>query len=227
MTYSNYSIPYGTEYNDLAIYENSYSQKKKNSAILPICTALSGGVLGATAGLLKNPYMTKNTVSDSFAKNVYENYLNLSSDSLKNSYNESKDIIKNINKIKDKDELKNLLNNNPHASKEIYVAINQTPEEFLKSIDNSNLSKNKDVIKEKLETTNNLRIQDAKNKIANCWNKNAKKFENKLDIDEKFFNAIESTKKKITTKQILIYAGIASAIGCLIGLIVNKISSNK
>jgi hypothetical protein len=114
---NSYSTPvtYGTS-NDPNQYQ--VKVKKRNPALsYGIATGIIGGGVGAVIGYKKNPYITnKGTATDTFAKNAYEKYSSIAGSSEKTIATERKEILKELDKIKNADDLKALLQNKKTAA---------------------------------------------------------------------------------------------------------------
>lgn len=185
---------------------------------------IGGSIIGANK---KNPYMKNGVPTDTFTKNSYDKYMKKAPEDEKAAYEQCKEVIKKINKVKNTDELKTLLSNNSEASKEVSTALNMTTDEFLNNVTDANLSSNKATIKQKLEAANQTRFQNMKNEISRCWDSEKKKFTKPDDMSEDMFKAIKKTSAKVRSKFVAKYALIATAIGGAVGFVANKIVARK
>ena len=206
-------------------------QRDKNSSTpYGIAGAAVGGVAGGIIGAKRNPYMKNGVPTDTFAKKVYDRYMKIAPEEEKNAYNQFNEVIKNIDKVKDTDELKTLLNNNPKASADIASALtNTTAEEYLSSVSNTNLAENKTAIKKRLEHANELRFKNLKNEITNSgvWDATKKKFIKPDSMPEEKFKAIKKTARRMKAGCIAKWATISAALVGVGAVVAHKLIQHK
>ena len=221
---------YGTN-NNYEAEPFSQTTEYHNSTPSSIPAGVGGAVIGATiggiSGIKKNPYIEGNTVNSDFAVRAYEKNLKNLAEPVQKSYNEGLKILKEINSVKTTESLKTLFEKNPEAAKEVCTALGKTPEEFLASVTEKNLSKNKNVIAEKLKSANSTRFQDMKNQILNCWDANANKFVKPESMDENLYNSIKKATTGMKAKIIAKRIAIGGAIAGTIAFIAHKIYTYK
>lgn len=226
MTYSynsampmNYNMPYGNQ----EVYIQN-SPKKDSATGAVIGTAVAGAATGGLIGYIKNPLVSKNGIAtDTFAKNVYETFIKKGTNPLKADYEQSLEILNKIDKAKTVSDLKNLFNNNKDAAKNICDNLKMTVDDFFKNINETNLSQNKDIIKENIKISNKMKFQNIKNDIQACWKQKAKTFEKAGNVSQEIYDSIKEASKGVKTKTILKYAAIAGAIGGVLGFIGHKV----
>ena len=188
-----------------------------------VASVAVGGAGGLTAGIIKNPYISKKgEITDTFARSVYENVDSAG----KEAYKESLNILKEIDKVKTPEELKTLFNNNKKAAEEVVNGTGESVENFLEKINNDNLKSNKNTIKEKIKATNNSRFQDMKNRILSYWDKDKKKFIS-TNTDDEVFKAIKKSRFGIKAKTIAKYTAIGALAAGVIGVICTKLLAQK
>lgn len=226
MSYS-YQAPltYGPQTNNLSYYDTSY-QKPSIAPLVTGCTILGGGI-GATTGAItsnkKNkPFGKNGEVTDSFAKSTYENFVEKTANSGKESYKGGLNILEKIDSVKSADELKTLFDNNKEATSDICTELKQTPDEFIQNIKKENLEANKKVIKEKINAGNKTRYQNMKNQIEACWNKDQKKFIKVDSVKDDVFNAIEKSKGGIKWGTVAKYGAIGAVVAGVLSFIAGK-----
>ena len=223
MTYS-YSEPliYGQQPNNM--YYDNMSNNKSYAAPAAITGGILGGGIGAIAGCCKKTKPYKNgEVTDTFTKSVYEKYIETAADTGKEAYKGGLNILNNIDNVKNVEELKNLFSENSQAAEEICTEMKQTPEEFLNHITDKNLSKNKKIIKEKINAGNNTRYRNMKNKIEACWDKDKKQFVKNEHVTEDIFNTIKKTAGKINGKTVAKFAAIGAVVTGTLSFIAAKL----
>ena len=203
---------------------NPYPVTKASSLPAAMTGAGLGFVGGGLAGLLKkNPYMVNGIPTDEFAKLAYEKYLKKAPEVESKAYNQANEVISQLDKIKNTDELKTLINNNPEASKELSTALNKTTEEYLSTVSDTNLASNKEVIKNKLEAGNKTRYQNMKNEITRAWNNEKKTFVKPDNMDDNIFKAIRKTTGKAKANFVAKYALISALITGAVAFTAHKI----
>ena len=212
MSYSYQSPnPYGGTYNDSV-------QTRKPSAIPgAVLGSVIGGTTGAIIGNKKGSIINKNgEFNDAFVKNIYEEHIN-GSKNLKEIYNGRQNIINNIDKVKNQEELKTLFEKNKATADSFCKEINQTSEEYLSRISEKNIDSNKKIIKDKFITDNKVQYQDMKNQIQACWNKDKKSFVKAESVSDDVFNTIKKSKNKIKYKSTGKFGIIGAVVGAVCG----------
>lgn len=223
MTYS-YQGPltYGPQQN--GVYYDNMTYQKPSAAPAAIAGGVIGGGVGAILGCRKKTNPFKNgEVTDTFAKSVYEKYIDKAADSGKEAYNGGLNILKKIDSVKNPDELKVLFSENAEVAKEICTELNKSPEEFLSQVTKDNLSKNKKTIKEKIIAGNNTRYRDMKNQIEACWDKEAKKVVKNDNVKEDIYKIVKKSTGGIQGKVVAKYAAIGAVITGIFGYIGAKL----
>ena len=228
MTYS-YSSPMTYGPNQPVTYEGmEYKPQKPSSVPTAIVGALTGAGVGFYLGNKTNPYMTKDgNVTDSFAKNAYEKFVNKNDDSAKKIYNQSQEILKKIDGIKSPEELKALFNNNKEAVEKMCEELKHTTEEFINGVTQDNLGANKKSIKERLNAINENQYQSMKNWIQASWDKTSKKFKKVDNVKQEVFDSIKDSTKGMKTKAIIKYMAIATAIGGVGAYVAHKLFARE
>ena len=100
MSYS-YQAPltYGPQTNNLSYYDSSY-QKPSIAPLVTGCTILGGGIGATTGAIMSNkkdkPFGKNGEVTDSFAKSTYENFVEKTANSGKESYKGGLNILEKI-----------------------------------------------------------------------------------------------------------------------------------
>lgn len=209
---------------------NDESQKEGKESSLPV--ALTGAgiglVGGAVAGALKkNPYMKNGVPTDTFAQLAYERYLKKAPHIEKKAYDQSHEVLNQIDKMKNTDELKTLMHNNSEAAKELSTALNKTTDEYLSTVADTNLGANKELIKKKLDVANLSRYQYMKNEISRAWDPDKKAFVKPSNMDNNTFKAIRRTSGAVRAKVILTYAAVTAAVTGVLAFATHKIINHR
>lgn len=221
MTYS-YSSPltYGPQQN--GVYYDGMTYQKPSAVPFAVGGTVIGSGVGAIIGSKKKPNIAKNgEVTDTFAKSVYEKYVDKVADAGKESYNGGKEILKKIDGINSPEELKALFDANKEAATDMCTELKQTPDEFLNNVSKDNLKANKKTIKEKIVAGNNTRYQDMKNQIQACWDKDKKKFVKNENVNEEVLKILKKSTSSV--KNILKGAAIGGAIAGVTGFVLGKL----
>ena len=210
--------PYQTSYNNLPQY-NTYpgpSNKKTSSKSGPSTFGMMtlGALGGGAVGYFRNRYPVQKdgTVSDSFAKEVFEKNLKKNrSETAQKFFNQLNNVLKKIDKINSPEGLKKLLKENKEIIEEQCKGI--SVDTFLDGINSSNLKETQKSLKEVLEKNLDFEILKTKNAIKLGWNNDSKKFIKTPEFkDNKLFDVIKNTKNNIQWKKALKYGGITAGI---------------
>ena len=176
-----------------------------------IGTAVVGGAVGGAIGYLKNRHpVDKNGVaSDSFAKQAFENHVskNMSSDG-KEFFKQLKTVTKGLEKVKDVEGMKKLLNDN----KKVFAVSGMSLDTYLSSLTPDNIQESKKVLQEQIEKRNMTNYQTFKNLTEKCWNKEKKCFTKPDGVEQKIFDVIKNTKTKGQWKKALKYGGVTAGV---------------
>lgn len=223
---NSYSTPvtYGTG-NNPDQYQVKVKKKRNQALSYGIATGVIGAGAGAIIGYKKNPYITsKGTATDTFAKTAYAKYSSAAGTTEKTLATERKEILKELDKIKNADDLKTLLQDKKTAAKE---ALGTSYDDIINHLSDNTLSQNKSTIKTALKSQEETSLQKMKNWIASCWNKDNKKFEKAKGVSDDAFEAIESATKGSKWKMTGKYAAIGLAVAGLTGFFAYNFIANK
>ena len=210
--------PYQTSYNNLPQY-NTYpgpSNRNTSSKSGPSTFGMMtlGALGGGAVGYFKNRYPVQKdgTVSDSFAKEVFEKNLKKNrSETAQKFFNQLNNVLKKIDKINSPEGLKKLLKENKEIIEEQCKGI--SVDTFLDGINSSNLKETQKSLKEVLEKNLDFEILKTKKAIKLGWNNDSKKFIKTPEFkDNKLFDVIKNTKNNIQWKKALKYGGITAGI---------------
>jgi len=231
MTYSNSTpLSYGPN-EPLRYYANTGNSNgkliKTASGGAALCGLGAGAIGGAVVGATRNPYIKNGVPSDSFARAAYNKYARKADKSIKEPYEQCNEVLSKIGKVNSADELRTLMGNNPEASKEVSATLGKTPEEFLKTVTDKNLGSNKKVIKQKLESANELRFQNMKNNINLAWNEEKHAFVKPNDMEKGIFKAIKKASRRIKASFIAKYALIGGAVTGAVTYLVHRFIISK
>ena len=192
--------------------QNIQPQQNRSSGFGSVIgTAVVGGAVGGAIGYLKNRHpVDKNGVaSDSFAKQAFENHVskNMSSDG-KEFFKQLKAVTKGLEKVKDVEGMKKLLN----ANKKVFALSGMPLDTYLSSLTPDNIKESKKVLQEQIEKRNMTNYQTFKNLTEKCWNKEKKCFTKPDGVEQKIFDVIKNTKTKGQWKKALKYGGVTAGV---------------
>lgn len=170
-----------------------------------------GGVTGGAVGYFRNRHpVNKNGVaSDSFAKQVFENHVKKNvSGSSKEFFKQLKAVTKGLDKVKDVEGMKKLLN----ANKKVFEGCGISLGTYLSSLTPDNIKESKKVLQEQIEKENMTNYQTFKNLTEKCWDKEKKRFTKPDGVEQKIFDVIKNTKTKGQWKKALKYGGVTAGV---------------
>lgn len=191
---------------------NNMPQQNRGSGFGAVLgSAVVGGAAGGTVGYLKNrfPVDKNGKASDAFVKQAFENHIskNISKEG-QEFFKQLKNVIKGIDKVKDVDGMKKLLN----ANKKVFDGNKISLETYLSSLSADNIKESKKVLKENLEKRSLENMQTFKNLTEKCWNAEKKCFTKPDDVSSKIFDVLKNTKTKGQWKKALKYGGITAGV---------------
>ena len=197
---------------DQGLNQNMQPQQNGGSGLGSVVgMAAFGGVAGGTVGYLKNrhPINKNGVVSDSFAKQVFENHVdkNISS-SGKEFFQQLKNVAKGLDKVKDVEGMKKLLN----ANKKVFEGSGISLGTYLSSLTPDNIKESKKILQEQIEKENMTNYQTFKNLTEKCWDKEKKCFTKADGVEQKIFDVIKNTKTKGQWKKALKYGGVTAGV---------------
>ena len=214
---------YGPQYNQTySPYQN------QNNRRLPVIGLATGGALaGGAVGFFKNrfPVSKEGTVADSFAKAAFQKHVdkNLSSKG-KEFFKQIDNIMSKVDKIKIPEEFKKLLKDNKLVSESNINGLSL--DTLLETVNSDNLKGKKDALKKSIEAINEYNIDNMKETIKACWDKEGKKFVKPSGIKDNLFDVIKNTKRNDQWKKAGKYAGISAAVAgglaVLYNMFINK-----
>lgn len=218
MTYS-YSGPldYGQQQ---PLYYDGMAKKEPSSIPYGIGGLVIGAAAGGIAGSRVNPYVSKSGVAtDTFSSKVMKNL----PDADKKIYNQCDAILKEISKSRTPEELQTLLATNKEAADKVLG----NPNDFMQNVTEENLAANKKTLREKFNTEKSTILQDTKNQIQACWNKEKKTFEKADSVKQEVFDAIKNSTKGLKGKMIAKYAAISGLAAGAVAFVAHKLFANK
>ena len=213
MTYS-YQYPV-TNTMQNTYYDNTNSLTNQRTSAIPL--TLTGAAIGTTGGAVvgcfKKEKITNNKgiLKDEFVKRVHKKILEHNNEL--DNFNEKNEFLIKLKKIKNVDDLKNLVNEYSNIELKTKIA----------NINNNNLKKTIETITQEIDASNNAKHTNIKNDIYTCWDNKEKKFIKPDTVEEDIFNIIKKSRKTISLKNIGKFALIGAAITGGISYIAGKL----
>lgn len=187
-------------------------EKKSGISTIPLMTA--GFLGGGAVGYFKNrhPVLKDGTVSDTFAKQVFEKNLKKNcAEETKTYFKQLNNVLRTVDKISTPEGFKKLVTNNK-ALIDAQCKIIST-DTLLDAVNSTNLKESKKALKDTLQTILNFENVKIKNAVKLAWNKESKKFIKTPEFrDGKLFDVIKSTKNGMQWKKALKYGGITAGV---------------
>ena len=184
--------------------ENGQVVQRRSSSSAPVAVAgaAAGGIAGGIIGGAINPYFKKNNDDkDTFTHKVYEKYAKNGPQEVKDFYEQSKKVLKDIKGAKNADEIRNILNNNAEVKKII-------SDDLISGMTDGNMVSNKNSIIRTIEAKNNENVQTIRNSIQKCWNAAEKKWEKPAGINDDVYKSISKVKNWMVAENVFKGIGI-------------------
>jgi hypothetical protein len=210
-----YPLSYGPQ-----VQRPAYTvETKKNSSTPAFISGVAiGGIGGAIAGSKVSPFVSKSgAVKEGLVDSVITKYLKTAEIGLKNSYEQSVNVLKSS--IKSLEEFNILKSENAKFFKELKLST--------ENINEQNLSETVNAARNQARATIEQIKLNIKNDIQTCWNGEKKVFEKKGAIKDDLFSALEKTTKGARFKTMAKFAGIGAAITGVTAFVLHKVLSNK
>ena len=210
-------------------YDPSLVQPKQSGApILGLATL--GFIGGGTMGYFKNRYpVDKNgVVSDTFAKNAFENHVKKNfTDENKKIYEQTKKFIKKVDSISCVEDFKKFLKSNKELTESCAKGVNTSVDDYIESMTSSNFKNIKNSLKEYFQKQNNMNIEKFKTFTEKSWDKESKKFVKESGISDKILNILKNTTSNHQWKKTFKYGGIGAGICGALAIGYNLLMGNN
>lgn len=193
-------------------YSMMQQPRQGGSGVGVFGAATLGFLGGGTIGYFKHRRPVKNgVVTDTFAQKSFDRYIDKGLEqSKKDFYTQAKNIMKKIDKVDTPEKLKALLNSNNAVNKHAFPGFSL--DEFCRVLTSSNLTANKNKLKNALDMVYSKDIETMRSHIGLCWDAEKKKLVKVPEVGEKAFKAIKDTASKMKWNKALKYGGIGAAI---------------
>ena len=218
------SYPAPLTYNQ-AGYQPVYQEKKKTATGGTIAGATLGAVTGGVIAAKANPYISKNgEVIEEFAQKAYQNLVDGGTDLAKKVHEQTVDIINNIKKVKNPDELRDFFTKNKEAIEDYCQRAGKSIDDFLSTVREGNLKNNKIDIKNWFDKDLKTKLNSMKNDILACFDAQQKKFVPVQEVAQDAFDAIEKAASGGNGARVLKIAGAAGVVGAVVGWCIHKLA---
>ena len=215
---------------DLSQYQQMYYPqvtRPKTPSIMG--SALVGLLGGGTIGYLKyrRPVSKDGTVSDSFAKQAFNDYAKKGPN--KKYFKEANELLSKLDKVKSPAEFKKLISKHKEICNKNYLGISF--DTVYDTVNKDNFNSKVSNLKNAIQSTLNHDVNNMKDTILACWDKENKKFVKPSSLrNNKIFDSIVKTKSNIQWKKAGKYGGITAGIlgglALVYRIIVAKLSGN-
>ena len=222
----NTAMPYGQNIEQNNFYQqklNPYQYQQNNNSV--IGNTIKAGALGFAGGTLitgaynyyknRKPINSNGEVTDSFAKKVLDKIIH--KDYVvkgKEFFKEKCNVLKKLDSIKTPEKFKKLMEKNRKYCSTLCDGISLNT--MCNTVTEENLKDKISALKKRIQASMEPELQNIKDMIKLCWDKENKKFEKYKFVDNKFFNIIKDTKNDINWKQAFKKGGIVG--GCFAAL---------
>lgn len=202
------------------IYPQNYPQTypHRNSLLGGVLTGAAVGFTGGalvTAGVdyFKNrkPVNGSGEVSEAFAKRVLDRII--SKDYVakgKEFFNQKLDVLRKIDASKTPEKFRQLMQKNKTFCSTLCDGISL--DTMCRTVTKENIKGKISAIKERVQASLSTEMQNIKDAVDLCWDRENKKFVQPKEIDDKLFKIIKNTKNSINWKKVCKYGGITAGV---------------
>ena len=206
------------------IYQQAYVNNPKGSVLGSLLTGAAIGFAGGAAVTVgvdyfksRKPVNGNGEVSEKFAKRVLDRII--SKDYVakgKAFFNQKKNVLKNIDASKTPEKFRKLMQKNKAFCSTLCDGISL--ETMCNTVTKENIKGKISAIKQRVQASLSTEIQNIKDSISLCWDKENKKFVKPKGVDDKLFKIIKNTKNDINWQKVCKNGGIAAGVLGLITL---------
>ena len=197
-------------------YNQGYAQSR--SLIGGVLTGAAVGFTGGaavTAGVdyFKNrkPVNNNGEVSENFANRVMDRIIKKDYVAKgKEFFNQKMNVLKKIDSSKTPEKFKNLMKKNRAFCQTLFDGISL--DTMCNTVTKENIKGKIDAIKQRIQASLSTEMQNIKDSINLCWDKENKKFVKPKEVDDKLFKIIKNTKNDINWKKVCKYGGITAGV---------------
>ena len=200
------------------MYQQSYANNSISSLTGKVLAGAavgfaSGSTITATIDYFKNrkPVNSNGEISEKFAERVMERII--SNDYVakgKAFFNQKMNVLKNIDASKTPEKFKKLMQKNKAFCSTLFDGISL--ETMCNTVTKENIKGKISAIKQRVQASLSTEMQNIKDSISLCWDKENKKFVKPSNIDDKLFKIIKNTKNDINWKKVCKYGGITAGV---------------
>ena len=223
-----YQGNYGADPNLYQAYPNAHPQgySQYYPQIYPRRSSLLGGVLtgaavGFTGGALvtagvdyfknRKPVNGSGEVSESFARRVMDRIIKKDYVAKgKEFFNQKLNVLRKIDASKTPEKFRKLMQKNRAFCSTLCDGISL--DTMCKTVTKENIKGKISAIKERVQASLSTEIQNIKDAVHLCWDKENKKFVQPSGVDNKLFDIIKNTKNSINWKKVCKYGGITAGV---------------
>ena len=198
------------------MYSNGYQTRSSllGSVLTGAAVGFTGGAL-VTAGVdyFKNrkPVSNGGEVSESFAKRVMDRII--SKDYVakgKEFFNQKMNVLRKIDASKTPEKFKKLMKKNRAFCQTLFDGISL--DTMCNTVTKENIKGKISAIKQRVQASLATEMQNIKDSVSLCWDKENKKFVKPSGVDDKLFKIIKNTKNSVNWKKAAKYGGITAGV---------------
>ena len=218
---ANFQNPANVYYNNPQMYQQMYSQDYNNSGSSLLGSVVKSAAVGFAGGALvtagvdyfknRKPVNNSGEVSESFAKRVMDRII--SKDYVfkgKEFFNQKKNVLRKIDFAKTPEKFKKLMNKNKAFCSTLFDGISL--DTMCNMVTKENLKEKIAAIKQRVQASLSTEMQNVKDAVSLCWDKENKKFVKPKEVDNKLFKIIKNTENSINWKKVAKYGGITAGV---------------
>ena len=214
-------VYYQGNYNPQIYAGNPQSGSLAGKVIKGAALGFAGGAI-VTAGVdyFKNrkPVNNNGEVSENFANRVMDRIISKNYVAKgKAFFNQKMNVLRNIDASKTPEKFKKLMQKNKAFCNTLFDSLSL--DTVCKTVTEDNVKEKIAAVKQRIQASLSTEIQNIKDAVSLCWDKENKKFTKPKEIDSKLFNIIKNTTYDINWKKVGKYGGITAGITAAAGLI--------
>lgn len=199
-------------------YSQGYVNQQRGSILGGVLTGAAVGFAGGavvTAGVdyFKNrkPVNKNGEVSENFAQNVMNRIIKKDYVAKgKAFFNQKMNVLRKIDAAKTPEKFKKLMQKNRAFCSTLFDGISL--DTMCNTVTKENIKGKISAIKQRVQASLSTEMQNVKDAVSLCWDKENKKFVKPSGVDEKLFKIIKNTKNDINWKKVGKYGGITAGI---------------
>lgn len=201
------------------VYPQNYSQVYPQGSV--VGGVIKGAAVGFTGGALvaagvdyfknRKPVGNNGEVSENFANRVMDRII--SKDYVakgKTFFNQKLNVLRHIDASKTPEKFRKLMQKNKTFCTSLFDGLSL--DTVCKTVTKENIKGKISAIKQRVQASLSTEMQNIKDAINLCWDKENKKFVKPKEVDDKLFKIIKNTKNSVNWKKVCKYGGITAGV---------------